>query len=249
MEWNDTGLVLARGTFREYDVWLRVLFREHGVHTVFAFGGLHSRRRFVGCLDILNILDCHVAESRNGRYEELCEAVLVRGPQLLRTRPSRQGLAVNCLKLLDSASVPAEAAADAFRLMEESLVLLDSESGAGPLLPLFFRLKCMALLGYAPDFLQCCLCRSPIGRESFFCVEEGGVLCRTCQGQCTGRSSGAVLSLTTLQMLQAVRLSWPLQWQGLQLDGQERRKVSLCLDGMLRYHVGIAWDRGHYIRI
>ena len=57
----------------------------------------------------------------------------------------------------------AEAAADAFRLMEESLVLLDSESGAGPLLPLFFRLKCMALLGYAPDFLQCCLCRSHKG--------------------------------------------------------------------------------------
>ena len=47
MDWSDTGFVVAKGLFREADVWLRILFRGHGMQTVFAFGGAHSRRRFV----------------------------------------------------------------------------------------------------------------------------------------------------------------------------------------------------------
>ena len=58
MDWSDTGFVVAKGLFREADVWLRILFRGHGMQTVFAFGGAHSRRRFVGCLDVMNILTC-----------------------------------------------------------------------------------------------------------------------------------------------------------------------------------------------
>ena len=68
MDWSDTGFVVAKGLFREADVWLRILFRGHGMQTVFAFGGAHSRRRFVGCLDVMNILTCRVSPSRRGTY-------------------------------------------------------------------------------------------------------------------------------------------------------------------------------------
>ena len=125
MEWSDRGLVLAKGIFREYDVWLRVLFREHGVLTVLAFGGLHSRRRFVGCLDLLNLLECRVKVK--GNYLYLTEALLLKGPGTLRSIPSRQGLAMNLVKLVDCLSVPQDLAGETLRLLEEGLELLSYE--------------------------------------------------------------------------------------------------------------------------
>ena len=251
-EWSERGIVLAKGVFREYDVWLRVLFAEQGVVNVLAFGGLHSRRRFVGCLDLLNLLECRV--KARGNYHYLTEAVLLKGPGKLRTRPSRQGLAMNLVKLVDAITVPQDRAAATLRLLTESLDLLARDSLSLPL-TFFFRLRLMALLGYAPDFLHCCLCRRPLEGKSFFCVEEGGPLCPSCQERFGGgRRTGAWLVLPTLALLQRVRNSDPLAWpegeSGEQdfIDPGQRRAASQCIDGILAYHVGLAWDRGRFVR-
>ena len=84
MEWTDQALVLRMGAFRESDLWLKLLCREHGLLTLFAFGGSRSRRRFCGCLDVLNSLQCRVRSSKDGRFLNLEEAALVEGPRLLR---------------------------------------------------------------------------------------------------------------------------------------------------------------------
>ena len=84
MEWTDQALVLRMGAFRESDLWLKLLCREHGLLTLFAFGGSRSRRRFCGCLDVLNSLQCRVRSSKDGRFLNLEEAALLQGPRLLR---------------------------------------------------------------------------------------------------------------------------------------------------------------------
>ena len=71
MEWTDQALVLRMGAFRESDLWLKLLCREHGLLTLFAFGGSRSRRRFCGCLDVLNSLQCRVRSSKDGRFLNL----------------------------------------------------------------------------------------------------------------------------------------------------------------------------------
>lgn len=337
MEWTDRGLVLAKGVFRENDVWLRVLFREHGTLMVSAFGGLRSRRRFVGCLDVLNVLECRVRENRG--FQDLTEAVLVRGPGILRERPKAQGLAMNFLKLVDSAGFTRDLAPDILRLLEESLEILkgrDDLAANTSSLSLFFRLKFMAILGYAPDFLSCNLCARPLLDRSFFSVEEGAVLCPDCFAKSRAKHSGAWLEPSTLCLLQEARDTWPCQWAGMTQDApqaspqlsqaagqealpcdaggedgpgtgcetrlvpldaaamgcgsvdesgcaddfdademaetarvlalagkkdeaalaglfafladRERKGASLCVDGMLSYHVGLAWDKGRYVR-
>ncbi|MDO5536373.1 MAG: DNA repair protein RecO [Desulfovibrionaceae bacterium] len=247
MEWNDTGLVLAKGVFREADVWLRLLFREHGVRTVFAFGGLRSRRRFVGCLDLMNELECRVKASRTGSYEDLEEAVLVRGPGRLRSSRSSLGLAANCLRLVDCAGVPPEAAPDSFRLAREMLALLESGTDRPGVLGLFFRLRFMGLLGYAPDLGHCMGCRSSRGAEAFFCVEEGGVLCPDCRRRRAGMT-GAMLSGPALDALEEVQRGWPPDWTGLDLAARDRRGAAFCINGVLTYHAGLMWDRGRFVR-
>ena len=130
MDWSDTGFVVAKGLFREADVWLRILFRGHGMQTVFAFGGAHSRRRFVGCLDVMNILTCRVSPSRRGTYLDLEEAVLEKGPERLRHSPALLGIAANCLKFTRAVGVPEQSGEEGFRLLSEMLARL--ESGDAP---------------------------------------------------------------------------------------------------------------------
>ncbi len=247
MEWTDTGVVLAKGCFREADVWLRLLFRGRGVRTVFAFGGLHSRRRFVGCLDVLNELECRVKTSRDGRYEELCEAVLVRGPGPLRSSRPALGVAANCLRLVDGAGVPQESGAAAFRLVRELLGLLGGAPPDPAMCTLLFRLRFMGILGYAPELGQCMDCRAPRGAEAFFCIEEGGVLCPDCRARRAG-VTGALISGPGLDTLAEALSAWPGSWPGLNLSPRDRRGAAYCLDGMLRWHAGLSWERSRFVR-
>ena len=137
MDWSDTGFVVAKGLFREADVWLRILFRGHGMQTVFAFGGAHSRRRFVGCLDVMNILTCRVSPSRRGTYLDLEEAVLEKGPERLRHSPALLGIAANCLKFTRAVGVPEQSGEEGFRLLSEMLARLESGDAPSVLFPLF----------------------------------------------------------------------------------------------------------------
>ena len=137
MDWSDTGFVVAKGLFREADVWLRILFRGHGMQTVFAFGGAHSRRRFVGCLDVMNILTCRVSPSRRGTYLDLEEAVLEKGPERLRHSPALLGIAANCLKFTRAVGVPEQSGEEGFRLLSEMLARLESGDAPSVLSPFF----------------------------------------------------------------------------------------------------------------
>ena len=84
MQWTDDALVLRIGKFREADLWVRILAREKGLVTAFAFGGSRSRRRFTGCLDVFNRIRVSAAYSRDGRFLNLQEATLLAGPERLR---------------------------------------------------------------------------------------------------------------------------------------------------------------------
>ncbi len=102
MEWNDSAIVLQVGRFRETDLWLKLFFRNRGLVTAFAFGGSRSRRRFCGCLDVLNTISCRVKSGRQGKYLTLEEGVLVRGPQKLRGEWTHFGMLMNCVRFLDA---------------------------------------------------------------------------------------------------------------------------------------------------
>ena len=158
MEWTDQALVLRMGAFRESDLWLKLLCREHGLLTLFAFGGSRSRRRFCGCLDVLNSLQCRVRSSKDGRFLNLEEAALLQGPRLLRRNWQRMGLAANCLRFVEAMGVGEDAATEAFLLVEDLRAVLEAEKAPPVLLPLYFRLRLAGALGFAPNLGQCGRC-------------------------------------------------------------------------------------------
>ncbi|MDR2726763.1 MAG: recombination protein O N-terminal domain-containing protein, partial [Deltaproteobacteria bacterium] len=108
MEWTDTALVLRVGRFRETDLWVRLLARRRGLISAFAFGASRSRRRFPGCLDLLNVIRVRAKDTRGGAYLNLEEGTLLEGPRRLRQDWRRLGMLMNCVRFLEALGVNPE---------------------------------------------------------------------------------------------------------------------------------------------
>ena len=246
-EWTDQAIVLRMGHFRDADLWLKVLFRHKGLCTVFAFGGSRSRRRFCGCLDVLNTLRCYVRTSGRQRFLNLTEAELLSGPDRLRSNWQRSGIAANCLRFAEALGVNAESAAETFDLMEDLRVTLDTSRELPGMLPLFFRLRFACAQGLAPALQTCAFCGAQVEGEGSFSMDDGHVLCPACairQNRYSVRLPGRALS--TMRQVQA---SLPSAWPGETLPYPERQALGRAIDGFVQYHLGLAWENGYFRRV
>ena len=246
-EWTDQAIVLRMGHFRDADLWLKVLFRHKGLLTVFAFGASHSRRRFCGCLDVLNTLRCYVRTSGRQRFLNLTEAELLSGPASLRSNWQRSGLAANCLRFAEALGVNAESAEETFDLMEDLRQTLDSDRELSGMLPLFFRLRFACAQGFAPALNHCAGCGASHDGEFFFSMDEGHLLCPVCARQ---QSRYMVrLPARALAAMRQVQANRPSAWPSAPLPYQERQALGRAIDGFVQYHLGLTWENGYFKRV
>lgn len=247
--WREDALILRCGHFREADLWLRVLLKHRGLQTIFAFGGAKSLRRFCGCLDQLNTIDCSIKESRNGEYFNLQEARLIAAPINLRTNWRAMGLAANCMKFMEACGIGPESAHECFLLMEDLRSLLEEKVSG--LIPLFFRLRLAASLGYAPDFEYCAKCGASLQKTACFKIDAGQTICASCN-QSAGfinRRRELNLSPAALDVLQKVQHNLPRSWPLTANTDADLRQASQAIDGFIQFHLGLEWDNGNFRRI
>ena len=249
MEFSEKVLVLQVGKFKEADLWVRLLSPTRGLISAFAFGGSRSRRRFVGCLDIFNEVNVRISTSNRTTYLALQEGVLIRGVTRLREDWQRFGLAVNCVRFLQSFGVGPEGAGEAVFLVREILRLLEEQESIPRLLPLFFRGRLAFDQGYALEVNRCSRCGRDFSAEedaAYLILREGCVVCPSC---CGHRSEQLLpLRQETLGVLRDIRTVPPSQWAGILPSPHAAREFARAVDGFIQYHVGIAWDRGRFVR-
>lgn len=247
MEFSDSVLVLQLGTFREADVWARLLSPSRGIFSAFAFGGSKSRRRFVGCLDVFNEIGVRVSGSPRNPYLAMQEGVLLNGVSRIRHDWSRYGIAVNCARFLQSFGAGGDGAAESFFLMRQTLDLLEHEENLPRLLPLFFRLRLAFDQGYAVRASECHGCGSALnGRRAWLVLREGKIVC----SDCSDSEQGYRLPLgeESMALFEVVRSLPPSRWGGVTLSEAGMREFARAVDGFIQYHVGIAWDRGRFVK-
>lgn len=254
MEWIEHALVVRLGAFRETDLWVRLLCRKRGLLTVFAFGGSRSRRRFCGCLDVLNELSCRIRSSRDGRFLNLEEATLLYGPQRLRQNWRRTGIAVNCLRFVEALGVSEENAEEAYALLSDFSHTANDDAELPALAPLFFRWRLAAVLGHAPDMEHCGICAAPVHEDSLLVVNEGRLHCHTCRAKRTASGIaperyGVELTMTALDVLRRVQQEFPSEWHRSPLLPADRRACARAIDGFVQYHLGLAWENGYFRRV
>lgn len=244
-EWNDRVLILRVGHFHESDLWLKVISVTRGLATLFAFGGARSKRRFCGCLDVFNTLACRIKSSRNGAYLNLEEAELLSGPNKLRADWRGMGVAANCLRFMEALSIGDENAGECFGLLEGLRELLEASRATHAWIPVYFRLKVAAAIGFAPDFHVCPMCgdRPPFG---FFSPEEGRLYCESCSRQQGKGMTRTLLNQEILKFLRSLLRDSPQNWPPLDLDPQDARVCARVADDFARFHLGLVWDNGFF---
>ena len=245
MQWTDDALVLRVGRFREADLWVRLLTRERGLLTAFAFGGSRSRRRFTGCLDAFNRIRAGATYSRDGRFLNLSEAVLLAGPERLRRDWRRQGMAANCVRFVEAVGIPPDSAGVCYELVCSMLSFLEVEEAPSPVVPVLFRFRLAADLGYVPEMQVCARCgRALTGEEqTYFLVGEGAACCSRCR-----RSGDMSLSLgqEALDVLGKVKEYSPESWGMLKPSPEGARQAARLIDAFVRYHLGLEWSNGRF---
>lgn len=244
MEFTDSGVVLRIGKFRETDLWVKMLTRQHGIITAFAFGGSRSRRRFSGCLDNYNYISARIADSKNGQFLNLQETSLLEQFHGLRVDFKRQGMAANCIRFVEMLGVTAEDSEKIFLLAKSMLTLLDKTAVPVPMLPVLFRLRIAAEQGYLLDPKVCAKCGKPLEGDSVFLVSEGYFACRQCKPL---GSTGLGASKETLDIIADIQEYSPEYWN-LSVDNAALREVGRIIDSHIRYHVGLEWSDGNFRR-
>ncbi|WP_428558699.1 MAG: DNA repair protein RecO [Solidesulfovibrio sp. DCME] len=249
MEFSDQALVLKVGRFREIDAWVRLFSPQRGLYTAFAFGGLKSRRRFLGCLDPLNHVRFKVRHAGHLGYHCLTEARLLDAPVNLRGDPNRLGMAVNCLKFFEAVHIGPTGSAEAYGLLRDMLGALEETAAPASLFPMLFRARLAALQGQFPACQCCAVCGAPLCQGAVVChVEAGRLTCADCRDD---NAPGVRQRLGTGALaLYAAAVSGDARgWAACRPDPAAAREFSRTVDLLVRYHLGLAWEQGGFVRV
>ena len=247
MEFSEQVLFLHLGKFKEADVWVRFLSPTRGLLTAFAFGGVRSRNRFIGCLDIFNEVDVKITSSGRGSYLALHEGILVKGLSRLRTDTLRLGMAANCSSFLQTFGVFPEGAEAAHFLMVQTLRLLEEKDSPPKLLPIFFRARLAFDQGYALDTQRCGICGQGLGQQhARLLLNDGQLACPHCAHPHMGQQIPC--GPQARELLSRIHALSPLDWDALPSSQQAARECARLIDGFVHYHMGIRWENSRFVR-
>ncbi len=240
-------MVLRTGRFREADLWVRFLSPSKGMVTAFAFGACRSRRRFGGCLEPLNHVLATVTASKCGEYLYMEEGTLLSCPVRLRKDWGRMGLVANCIKFVEAMGIGHEGAAEAYRVLCDTLKLLETAQSVPEMLPLLFRTRFAFDHGYKVDPLHCAHCGSPLAHAPYvsFLPREGVMLCH----RHAGGERGIVLSCEALDAVRFVQETPPPEWSTIPLSLPGRKLWGRAMDAFIQHHVGLVWEKGRFRKV
>jgi DNA repair protein RecO (recombination protein O) len=242
---TERAIILKLGVFRDADCWLRLLSPGRGLFTAFAFGGYKSRRRFPGCLDVLNHVHLTVVSSRYGGYLSLNEGTLLDRFPRIHTHRARLGMAANCCKFLQAAHIGGGSAEGVFSMFHRTLQVLNGSQAVPASLPLLFRARLAAEYGYKPDFERCAGCGEEVRRDRdyLFSLQQGRTYCSRC-----GCSSPAAWRLPGRKLLGLAEVlrSDPGAWCSDPWVGALQGDPLQLLDGFVQRHMGLAWDGSRF---
>ncbi len=240
MEWIDTALILRTGKIRETDLWVRMLTKKRGIISAFAFGASRSRKRFCGCLDLLNIV--HVRAKHSKQFLNLEEGSLIQGPIRLRKDTRRFGMFINCIKFLDAINISADGAGLAFSLTKGMLDLLESDEQVHDMMPIFYRFRLAADQGYVPDFSSCSSCGGQIDGHGFFDMPSGMLFCPSCN------KGGKFIDKDICKGLLLIQKNEPNAWNNMDLSPAQIRQCNIFIADFIEYHLGIVWKNGRFCK-
>ncbi len=246
----DQALILSIGKFREYDMWVKLLTRQTGICTAFAFGASKSRRRFAGCLDTFNIVQASIEKSRKKEFLQLKETKLV-DTFAFRNDWKLIGIATNCIRFIEALGISPETSEKSYDFILDFFKILPKYTDEAVLLPPLFRFKLACLQGYAPNLSSCVRCDCDGITQNgmgIFSVQEGGIICKECELKLSPTMRINVSS-ETLDYLQDVQKYSTYVWLDEKIPLFIASQYGKIVDAFMHYHLGLEWQRNKFVHV
>ena len=170
MTYNVTAIILRRETFREADLSVSLLSREHGKIRAVAIGAKKIGSKLAGQLEPARELRLMLAPGKS--FDKIGQAILVDNFNL-KNDLERLYLAQKATGLVNKLMPEHQKETEVYDLLKEFL--------AGRQNYLFFSIRLLALTGHQPELQKCLVCKKLVeSANNFFNFERGGLVCAGC---------------------------------------------------------------------
>ena len=174
------AFVLHARSYGESDRIVTFLTAVAGKVTGIAKGAKNSRRRFAGTLEPFVHVRLVFRPRPHADLVFLVRCELLEAYRRFTADLYRFAAGSYVLELTDRMVLGQEPGGDVYRLVHETLALLDAGGPVDPLLRAF-ELHLLAQTGWAPALDACRACGAPFAAAAaYLAVERGGLLCRSC---------------------------------------------------------------------
>src|SRR5262249_7985836 len=176
---------------------------QHGKVSGIAKGAKNSRRRFAGTLEPFVQVRAVFRQRPNSELVFLLRCEWLGGFRTVTRDLDPYAAGDYLLALTDRMVRGRESGREVYRLVQETLALLDGGAPCDPVLRAF-ELHLLTASGYAPALDRCRVCDTPIdgARPVYLAVERGGLVCRPCV-----REGEAVRPVATATARELARLA------------------------------------------
>ncbi len=174
---KDKGFVLRRYNFRDTSLIVNLYTEKFGKIAGILKGFYTQKKEFSSPLDSFSLNE-FVFYPKKSEIWLISYVDLISEYSFLRKSFSKAKIASIMLNIVDKTMQPWDRNCFIFSLLGKSLSLLSNEKENKILC--IFLIKFLTFSGFKPELNHCIGCNSVLGREIFFSVSKGGLVCEKC---------------------------------------------------------------------
>lgn len=234
------AVVLKSMKYRETSKIVALYTRRYGKLRVVAKGARRTKSKFGGSLEPMTHITAIFYRRENRDLHVLSQAEIRDGYLRIHSSLEKLSIGFAIVGLVDTAFHDEEENEPVFRLLTQTLYMLDGAKESSRNLRAAFEMRLVSLLGFQPDFKSCAECGSQQSldggkREIIFDLARGGLLCPRCERHGTTKVKVSRPSCRALETFLNSPLEAALQ---LNLTRAVEKEMSEVLSSFMRYHIG-----------
>ena len=245
IDFTSHAIIMRVKEFGESDILVTFFTPDTGRLKGLAKGARRSRKRFVNCLDIFNLVNLEYSRKRKGDLHLIHSGKLIDAYPGLRTNFSSLLKASYMIELTETLFPWELSDPNMFEILKKSFHLL-SEGGKGDLIPIIFEVMAMSQGGYSINLERCCVCGRVYTGEgtAVFKPDKGGIACMKCQPitALNPKMSPDTISIARLMQSKSVMI-----FEQLNIPDEAISEIRPVLKLHREYHLGRQLKTASYL--
>jgi DNA repair protein RecO (recombination protein O) len=233
---TSLAIIMRVKEFGESDILVTFFTPDLGRLKGVAKGARRSRKRFVNCLDIFNLVNLEYSRKRKDDLYLIHSGKLIDAYPGLRTDFSillKASYMIELTEILSPWELPDP---DMFEILKKSFHML-SEDIKSDLIPIIFEVMAMSHGGYSINLERCCVCGRTYTGEgtAAFKPDKGGIACMRCQPvtALNPKMSPETVNITRLMQSKSIMI-----FEQINISDEVMSEIRPVLKLHREYHLG-----------